>query len=69
MVGYAYSIILSASSVAVCEGKGKSDCSMQWSQAFTVATGLVTTFLAYLVPPESLPRTRIGIKDASQEGP
>ena len=59
IVGYAYSVVLSASSVAVCEVKGKSDCSPQWSQAFTVATGLVSTFLAYLVvPPDSQTGTR-----------
>jgi hypothetical protein len=50
VVGYLYSIVLSASSIAVCEVKGK-NCEGTWSQGFTVATGMVTTFLAYLVTP------------------
>ena len=50
VVGYLYSIVLSASSIAVCEVKGK-NCEGMWSQGFTVATGMVTTFLAYLVTP------------------
>ena len=52
VVGYIYSIALSASSIAVCEVKGK-NCEGVWSQGFTVATGMVTTFLAYLVAPDA----------------
>jgi hypothetical protein len=51
IAGYIYAIILSASSIAVCEVKGKTDCAQVWSQGFSLATGLVTTFLAYLVQP------------------
>jgi len=54
IIGYAYAIALSAASIAVCETKGKNDCSQAWSQGFTQATGLVTTFLAYLVKPGSI---------------
>ncbi len=53
IAGYIYAIILSASSIAVCEVKGKTDCAQVWSQGFSLATGLVTTFLAYLVQPGS----------------
>jgi hypothetical protein len=51
IAGYVYAIILSASSIAVCEVKNKSDCAQVWGQGFSLATGLVTTFLAYLVQP------------------
>ena len=51
IAGYLYAILLSASSIAVCEVKNKSDCSQVWGQGFSLATGLVTTFLAYLVQP------------------
>lgn len=51
IIGYIYSIILSSSAIIVCEVKGKTDCSPAWSQGYAVATGLVTTFLAYFVQP------------------
>jgi hypothetical protein len=51
IAGYVYAIVLSASSIAVCEIKDKSDCTQVWGQGFSLATGLVTTFLAYLVQP------------------
>ena len=65
MVGYLYSIFLSASAVVVCEMKGKSDCSSTWAQAYSVSTGLVTTLLAYFVQPETKSDTRRET-DASQ---
>ena len=58
IVGYLYSILLSASAVLVCEAKGKSDCAPAWAQAYSVSTGLVTTLLAYFVQPETKSRTR-----------
>jgi hypothetical protein len=58
IIGYLYSIVLSASAVTVCEVRGRADCSSVWSQAYAVATGLVTTFMAYFVQPESKPSTR-----------
>ena len=61
IAGYIYAIILSASSIAVCEVKNKSDCAQVWSQGFSLATGLVTTFLAYLVQPGAS-ISSIGIK-------
>ena len=51
IIGYVYSILLSASGIVVCEWKGKPDCSSAWAQGYAVATGLVTTFLAYFVQP------------------
>jgi hypothetical protein len=53
IAGYIYAIILSASSIAVCEVKNKADCTQVWGQGFSLATGLVTTFLAYLVQPSA----------------
>ncbi len=59
VLGYAYSILLSASAIAVCETKRPGQCSDVWSQGFSTAAGLVTTFLAYLIsPPEALDVTR-----------
>lgn len=62
LVGYAYTVILSASSIAVCEIKNKDNCSSAWSQGYSIAAGLVSTFLAYLIPPsermQSLSRTK-----------
>jgi len=52
IIGYLYSICLSTASIAVCEFKGKT-CDTMWTQGFAVATGMVTTFLAYLVTPPS----------------
>lgn len=51
IIGYIYSIVLSSSAIIVCETKGKTDCNSAWSQGYAVATGLVTTFLAYFVQP------------------
>lgn len=51
ILGYIYSVLLSASGIVVCEVRGKADCSAAWSQGYAVATGLVTTFLAYFVQP------------------
>ena len=51
VLGYAYSILLSASAIIVCETKRPGQCSDVWSQGFSTATGLVTTFLAYLISP------------------
>jgi hypothetical protein len=58
ILGYVYSILLSASAVITCEVKAKDDCSTTWSQAYSVATGLVTTFMAYFVQPEQRASTR-----------
>jgi hypothetical protein len=57
---------LSASAVTVCEVRGRVDCSSAWSQAYSVATGPVTTFLAYFVQPESRMGTRKEEDNASQ---
>jgi hypothetical protein len=51
VIGYSYAILLSASAIAVCETKRPGECSEVWNQGFSTATGLVTTFLAYLIPP------------------
>jgi hypothetical protein len=51
VVGYIYSIILSAGAITVCEVKRPGQCAEAWNQGYTTATGLVTTFLAYLIPP------------------
>lgn len=59
VLGYIYAILLSASAIAVCETKRPGQCSEVWNQGFSTATGLVTTFLAYLIPPsESTSVTR-----------
>lgn len=49
--GYLYAITLSASAIAVCETKRQGTCGEVWNQGYSTATGLITTFLAYLVPP------------------
>ena len=66
VIGYAYSILLSASAVTICEVKSKADCSQAWAQAYSVATGLVTTFMAYFIQPEARPGTRKEEENASQ---
>lgn len=66
IVGYAYSIVLSASAVTICEVKGKADCSQSWAQAYSVATGLVTTLMAYFIQPEARPGVRKEEENASQ---
>lgn len=62
IIGYLYAIVLSASAIAVCETKRPGECSEAWNQGFSTATGFVTTFLAYLIPPTgtSSPSTRKG---------
>ena len=55
VVGYIYAIALSASAIAVCETKRPGTCTEPWNQGFTTATGLITTFLAYLIPPDPTP--------------
>jgi hypothetical protein len=57
ILGYIYSILLSASGIIVCELRGKPDCNSAWAQGYAVATGLVTTFLAYFVQPGAKPLT------------
>lgn len=57
VLGYIYAILLSASAIAVCEAKRPGQCSEVWNQGFSTATGLVTTFLAYLIPPSESPST------------
>ena len=52
VIGYLYSICLSVAGITVCELKGKT-CDSMWTQGFTIAAGMVTTFLAYLVTPPS----------------
>jgi len=49
-LGYAYSILLSASGVVTCELRGKA-CDAAWNQGYAIASGMVTTFLAYFVQP------------------
>ncbi len=51
VVGYLYAIALSASGIAVCESKTPGQCTQAWNQGYSTSTGLVTTFLAYLIPP------------------
>ncbi len=67
VLGYLYAIALSASGIAVCETKTPGECSEAWSQGYATSSGLVTTFLAYLIPPgEKTPsRTQKETDDAS----
>ena len=58
VVGYMYAIALSASAIAVCETKTPGACSEAWSQGYATSSGLVTTFLAYLIPPGDRAPTR-----------
>lgn len=53
VIGYLYAIALSASAIAVCEYKTPGKCSEAWNQGYATSSGLVTTFLAYLIPPTS----------------
>lgn len=71
VVGYLYSIALSTSAIAVCEMKRPGQCSEAWNQGYTTATGLVTTFLAYLIPPSERAPTSSSKREennASSEG-
>jgi hypothetical protein len=71
VIGYLYSIILSASAITVCEMKRPGQCSEAWNQGYTIATGLVTTFLAYLIPPSERASTSLfkgEESNASSEG-
>jgi hypothetical protein len=67
VIGYLYSIALSASAITVCETKTPGKCSEAWSQGYATSSGLVTTFLAYLVPPgeKTSSRTQRETDDAS----
>jgi len=58
VIGYLYAIALSASSIAVCETKNPGECSEEWGQGYATSSGLVTTFLAYLIPPSEKSPTR-----------
>ena len=68
IIGYAYSIVLSVAGVTICELKGKT-CDSAWSQGYAIASGMVTTFLAYFVSPTppSVGRSRTGSKSDSLE--
>ena len=69
IIGYAYSIALSVAGVTICEVKGKT-CDSAWSQGYTIASGMVTTFLAYFVSPapSTASRNRTSSKsDPSEE--
>lgn len=71
VIGYLYGIALSASGIAVCETRKPGECSDAWNRGYTTATGLVTTFLAYLIPPSERPPSNLTRKkeeDASTEG-
>jgi hypothetical protein len=67
VIGYLYAIALSASGIAVCEIKKPGECSEAWSQGYATSSGLVTTFLAYLIPPSerTSSRTQKETDDAS----
>ena len=69
IIGYLYSICLSTAGIVVCEFKGKT-CDTMWTQGFTVAAGMVTTFLAYLVtpPPSVTGRGRSTPKPDNSDG-
>ncbi len=68
VIGYLYAIALSASGIAVCETKTPGKCGEAWNQGYATSSGLVTTFLAYLIPPNDKTSTRSvpkGEEDAS----
>jgi hypothetical protein len=58
VIGYLYAIALSASSIVVCELKKPGQCGEAWSQGYATSSALVTTFLAYLIPPSDRTPTR-----------
>ena len=69
VIGYIYTILLSASAIAVCESKRPGECSEAWNQGYATASSLVATFLAYLIPPSdrvSSSLTRREENDASK---
>ena len=66
ITGYLYAILLSTSAIVVCESRGRGDCSQSWNQGFSVATGLVATFLAYFVKPND-PEPSTEREDAEKE--
>ncbi len=68
IVGYIYSICLSASAIAVCETKRPGQCSDVWNQGYSTATGLVTTFLAYLIPPSDRVSTSSSKREENNAG-
>lgn len=56
---YAYLIVMSGASVAVCEAR-RPNCGSEWTQAFTVTGGATSTLWAYITdsPNSSRPRPR-----------
>jgi hypothetical protein len=68
VIGYLYLIVLSASAIAVCETKRPGQCSEAWNRGYATATGLVTTFLAYLVPPAGRTPTRTPKREETNAG-
>ena len=65
VAGYVYAVVLSASAIAVCETKRAGTCAEAWNQGYSTATGLVTTFLAYLIPPGAPVTTRTRKEDSN----
>jgi len=65
VAGYLYAVVLSASAIAVCETKRTGNCAEAWNQGYSTATGLVTTFLAYLIPPGAPVTTRTRKEDSN----
>lgn len=63
VIGYLYAIALSASGIAVCESKSPGKCSEAWNQGYATSSGLITTFLAYLIPPSD----RLSVKTPQRE--
>ena len=57
VIGYLYSILLSVGGVVTCEARSKT-CDAAWSQGYAIASGMVTTFLAYFVTPAQIASTR-----------
>lgn len=51
VIGYLYAIALSATNIAFCESSKPGQCSEAWNRGYATSSGLVTTFLAYLIPP------------------
>lgn len=60
---YIYMMLMATGSVLNCESKKDKECGDQWTQAFTVSSGAVTTLWAYITdnPIQSgskMPRSR-----------
>jgi hypothetical protein len=45
---YAYMMLMASAGVVNCEIRGNKECGNQWTQAFTVSSGAVTTLWAYI---------------------